>query len=381
MNLKRSLIRGKNRPGTRMNVQWLTIHETGNAKVGADAEAHQRYAQNNDRSVSYHWAVDDKVMLQILPDNEIAWHAGSKAGNRTSIAIEICENADGNKEQRYQNAVYLSAYLLHKHNLPLERMVPHKKWSGKNCPRNLLLQWEAFQRDVSAQLTKIRAQKTHILGSSEVSPEQMRSYLMKINPEAPDYVADYFRMQGAEGVRADVAFAQSILETNYWRFGGFVGKGQNNFAGLGATGPGQPGLSFPTPWDGIRAQGRHLRLYAAYLPELNDHRIDPRGLPEQLLGWAPFVEELSGVWAADPKYGIKINRIIEEMKKETPAEQPPAQQPSPDQPSPDWAMAELRKLKERRIILGEHRPEDVVPYGELAAMLNRILDIVYKKTK
>jgi flagellum-specific peptidoglycan hydrolase FlgJ len=371
MEIKRNFITGKNRPGIRIHVDWITIHETGNTNAGADAKAHRNYAQNNNRGVSYHWTVDDKVIIQVLPDIEMAWHAGSKEGNKTSVSIEICENKDANQKKTYQNAAYLAAYLLHKHKLPLQRMVPHKHWSGKNCPRNLLLQWETFQKDVSSQLLKLHSEKTHILGKSEVNAAQMRAYLKQKNPEAPDFVAEYFRMEEIEGVRADVAFAQSLLETNYWRFGGIVERDQNNFAGLGATGPGQPGLSFPTPWDGIRAQGRHLRLYATYAPELNDRKVDPRGLPDRLLGWAPFVEELSGTWAADPEYGNKIISLIHKMK----------QVPTENTPPPHWAAPELQKLKERRIILEDHHPEDQVTYGELATMLNRVLDKIYQMKK
>lgn len=72
MKLLRDFITGKNRPGTRIKVQYLTIHETGNTNVGADAAAHRNYAQNNDRGVSYHWTVDDKAAIQVLPDTEMA---------------------------------------------------------------------------------------------------------------------------------------------------------------------------------------------------------------------------------------------------------------------------------------------------------------------
>lgn len=48
----------------------------------------------------------------------------------------------------------------------------------------------------------------------------------------------------AEGVRADVALAQSLHETGYFQFGNLVQPDQYNFAGLGATGPGKPGQTF-----------------------------------------------------------------------------------------------------------------------------------------
>lgn len=64
---------------------------------------------------------------------------------------------------------------------------------------------------------------TPIMGKSILSADQMRTYLNMKNSKAPDYTNLYLQMEKSEGVRADIAFAQSVLETNYWKFGG-VGR-------------------------------------------------------------------------------------------------------------------------------------------------------------
>lgn len=69
------------------------------------------------------------------------------------------------------------------------------------------------------------------------------------------------------GLRWDFAFYQMIVETgalSYWRGNrhGDVKPSQNNFAGLGATGKGEPGESFPDIASGVRAHLEHLLLYA-----------------------------------------------------------------------------------------------------------------------
>ena len=69
------------------------------------------------------------------------------------------------------------------------------------------------------------------------------------------------------GVRWDFAFYQMIVETgalSYWRGNrhGDVKPAQNNFAGLGATGKGERGESFPDIGSGVRAHLEHLLLYA-----------------------------------------------------------------------------------------------------------------------
>lgn len=129
----------KNRPGRLNPMQYITIHNTGNASKGADAKSHANYLKSDaavDAYVSWHYTVDDHSVYQSIPDNEDAWHAGDGAGdgNRKSIGVEICMNADGNLTQATENAVALVAKLCKAHNIPVTNVVQHNHWNGKNCP-------------------------------------------------------------------------------------------------------------------------------------------------------------------------------------------------------------------------------------------------------
>ena len=118
------------RPGYAMNPKYITIHETDNYNVGANARNHAIYLYNQatgteDRSASWHFTVDDKEIYQHLPLNENAWHAGDGAegtGNRESIAIEIAVNEDGDYNKAVENARKLAAYLMGELNIPLENV-------------------------------------------------------------------------------------------------------------------------------------------------------------------------------------------------------------------------------------------------------------------
>ena len=82
------------RPGYTLIPQYITIHNTANTDKGADAVAHGKYLSSGgkDLYVSYHYAVDDRQAVAIIPESEVAWHAGDGAqgiGNRRSFAIEI----------------------------------------------------------------------------------------------------------------------------------------------------------------------------------------------------------------------------------------------------------------------------------------------------
>ncbi len=148
-------VRGKNRPGIKMKPKYVVMHNTANTNPSAGARAHRNYAQNNDRKASFHWAVDDKIAVAIIPEDEIAWHAGDGRngnGNRHGIAIEMCENGDWDKT--YKNTVKLAADRLISNNLPITALKGHRDFSNKNCPRKLIPIWDKFVADVNKELGK-----------------------------------------------------------------------------------------------------------------------------------------------------------------------------------------------------------------------------------
>ncbi len=113
---------------------------------------HANYVTNRSTSVSWHFTVDDSVIYQHLPIDENGWHAGdgtNGTGNRNSIGIEICENADADFEKATANAQWLIRKLMKENNIPLKHVVPHKKWSGKDCPGKLLEHWSSFINRIS----------------------------------------------------------------------------------------------------------------------------------------------------------------------------------------------------------------------------------------
>lgn len=63
-----------------------------------------------------------------------------------------------------------------------------------------------------------------IIGKPQASIEQMQVYIKKVNPQVSDSVIKmvplYLTEGEAEGVRGDIAFAQSCLETGNFTFDG-----------------------------------------------------------------------------------------------------------------------------------------------------------------
>lgn len=161
---------------------------------------------------------------------------------------------------------------------------------------------------------------TYIMGQAQANISQMRAYIKKVNPSVPQSVVDmiyYYIYEGeTEGVRGDIAFCQSCLETGNFTFAGSaVTLAQNNFAGIGVTRNGMKGNSWATPRLGIRAQIQHLKAYASDDPLINEC-IDPRfsyvrRYCAPYVEWLGMKENPNGYgWAADAGYGKKILDIL-----------------------------------------------------------------------
>ena len=166
-----------------------------------------------------------------------------------------------------------------------------------------------------------------IMGTPFVSDSDLAGYYKKKVGESTYPAAVYFSLGASsidafcsivyeeacnEGVRPEVVFCQSMIETGWLRFGGSVKAEQCNFAGIGAVSSSAAGTSFPDVRTGVRAQVQHLKAYASLSP-LNKACVDPRfNLVER--GCAPLLTDLDGRWAVPGDgYGNKIYRLVSEL--------------------------------------------------------------------
>lgn len=123
------------RPGYKLTPKFITIHNVGARSTAS--QGRDFFKRNADKYCSVHYFVDDKDIIQMLPLDEISWHAGDGVngrGNRESISIEICEVT--NQDDANNNAVDLCKMLLK--DYPYLPIVPHYYWTKKDCPRLLL---------------------------------------------------------------------------------------------------------------------------------------------------------------------------------------------------------------------------------------------------
>ena len=131
-------------------------------------------------------------------------------------------------------------------------------------------------------------------------------------PTIEDFCRIFYEEANLEGVRAEMAFSQAMIETDWLRFSGDVPVDHYDFSGLEAIGNGVSENCFSSVREGIRAQIQHLKCYASLEP-LNQPCVDPHW-SESLRGKAAYVEYLSipnnpyGIgWSVSQDYA---NRII-----------------------------------------------------------------------
>jgi hypothetical protein len=165
---------------------------------------------------------------------------------------------------------------------------------------------------------------TPIMGTSRLGPDELTSWFTatrhRANTTVPiaELANDYIEEGAAVGVRADIAFAQSMLETGGFSFpsGGQVRGTDNNFAGMGACDSCNGGLRFVDARTGVRAQLQQLRVYAdARLTNsmLNPPAVNPKLDRHHLKGKVPTWGGLTGTWATARTYGDRIIGIYSEI--------------------------------------------------------------------
>ena len=346
--------------GRKITVKGLMLHSVGCPQPKASAFISSWNSASYD-SACVHGFIDgnDGTAYQTLPWNHRGWHCGSGSkgsGNNTHIGVEMCEpacikytsgsnftcsdtaTAKAVAKRTYETAVELFAMLCEKYSLdPLADgvIISHKEGCARGIasnhgdPEHLWTQlgmgytMDSFRKAVKAAMGGTASgtdRYTKIMGNATATAEQMKAYLKAKNPSVAQSVLDmvplYLSEGKAEGVRGDIAFAQSCLETGNFTFSGTaVTLSQNNFCGMGVTSNGMKGNSFDTPQLGIRAQVQHLKAYAS-TDALKNACIDPR-FKYVTRGCAEYVEWLGQKenpdgkgWAAGAGYGEKILSIL-----------------------------------------------------------------------
>ena len=374
----------------------LGVYERGTASKGCDVFISLHSNACGTESVDYpvvYRAYDNKNNVDTLA-LKLAKKVGELMGTTQAGRTATRKNSSGGEYYgvlRGARAVGTPYYMLIEHSFHTNTKAT--KWLSEDANLDKLAVAEA---DILAEFfgmeSSTESEKTAIMGKAQATAQQMALFCRSKN-SAPqltscslEQLAEMFIEEGeAEGVRGDVAFAQSLHETGYFKFGGIVLPTQNNYAGIGALNGNATGqaASFPDPRTGVRAQIQHLKAYASTEALVNEC-VDPR-FSLVARGVAPYVEWLGAAdnpqgrgWAVPGAgYGANIVKLLGQiMAQETP--QAPAEPENDGYPegTPDWQKEGFEILVQRGIInspdVWKARFDQPIMVGEILAIIGRM---------
>ncbi|MDE6454934.1 MAG: N-acetylmuramoyl-L-alanine amidase [Dysosmobacter sp.] len=326
---------------------------------------------------------------------------GERMGTKQAGRSATRKNSAGGEYygvMRGARAVGVPLYLLVEHSF--HNNTAAAKWLLEE--KNLELLAEAEADTLAAYFKQTAApapeeEKTAIMGAAQATAQQMALYCRsrnaapKLSSCSVEELAGMFLEEGAaEGVRGDVAWAQSLHETGFFKFGGIVQPGQNNFAGIGAlngNGKGQA-ATFPDPRTGVRAQIQHLKAYASTEP-LANACADPR-FSLVTRGSAEFVEWLGAKdnpdgkgWAVPGEgYGARVLECLAGILAQKVPEPPAWEEDAPKYPA--YQTEGLERLAEAGIIdspeVWKARFGNAVTVGQMFGILGKLLAEVEDST-
>lgn len=142
----------------------IVVHNTAN---DATARNEIAYMTNNNYETSFHYAVDDKEIVQGIEENRNAWHSsdGNGKGNREGIAIEICYSKSGGDKfiKAEKLAVELIVDILKRYNWGIDKVTKHQDYTNKYCPhRTLDMGWDRFIKMIEEKLNPPKTNKVNV---------------------------------------------------------------------------------------------------------------------------------------------------------------------------------------------------------------------------
>lgn len=115
----------------------ITIHWVG-PYPGQTPEMVRKWWIDSKGEASAHFIIKDDNVLQCWDISQVAYHAGCRAGNESSLGIEIIpENVEGKFSDKSISSLHelldMICKQLHK-QLKAIPIIRHFDWTGKGCP-------------------------------------------------------------------------------------------------------------------------------------------------------------------------------------------------------------------------------------------------------
>lgn len=163
------------------NIQFIVVHWVGNANTSAIANRNyfNSLAYTHSTYASSHYIIGlNGEIIRCIPDDEVAFHAGSYSMNRKSIGIEDCHPDWEGKfnDNTYNSLVELCASLCKQYGIDINHVIRHYDVTGKCCPKYYVEHpdaWQQFKQDV---YNKVQGGDVPVPTPPEGGDEPVRRY-------------------------------------------------------------------------------------------------------------------------------------------------------------------------------------------------------------
>jgi hypothetical protein len=117
------------------DIDHIVIHYTTSRNI----EGSISHFVSGSPQVSAHYIVgQDGELVQMVPDADAAWHAGSSDMNRRSIGIEhVAKAGDKITAEQEATSAALIRWLAERYGIPSANIIPHAAVKATSCPGDL----------------------------------------------------------------------------------------------------------------------------------------------------------------------------------------------------------------------------------------------------
>ena len=182
-------------------INYITYHDTANNTVGADAENHWRYLTGDynrtTRARSWHYTVDDKRVIQNIPDDEVTWQGDHFIAYSQSIGIETCINYGINLDIVWHRMGKLCGKLMERHGLNMSSIKQHYDWNRKECPHTL-------------RANNLYSYALAMIEAEWIVMKCLQGYTITFESLTPDYLSNDGQIKKAPEVNTIVSYRITI---------------------------------------------------------------------------------------------------------------------------------------------------------------------------
>lgn len=209
--------------------------------------------------------------------------------------------------------------------------------------------------------------RTPIIGAAGATAEQAQKWAQsrEAHQRLIDIAPIYWKYGEMTGIRPEVLYAQSAIETNFGHFTGQVKPEDNNWAGIYKK---ESNLenegdyeSFKDPADGVRGHFNHVIAYIGLTPVGEPHGRYDLVLEQPWAGTIEYIEELSGRWSPQADYHVYILSLLDQIKKTQVGADDPGEDGEEESSGEEPGESEQEEEKEEA---GEPSPGDESPVAD-----------------